>query len=72
MKAVKANKVYTITEAEKKHYIDAGFDICDDNGEIIAYGRGKTVPMDEYLALKKELEAAKSPKKEKKEKAGDA
>ena len=56
MKAVKANKVYTITEAEKKRYIDEGFDICDDDGEIIAYGRGKTVPYEEYCAVQAELE----------------
>ena len=86
MKAVKANKVYTITEAEKQRYIDEGYDICNDKGEIIAYGRGKTVPMEKYLELQKELETLKAPekeekapekeekapKKEKKEKAGDA
>lgn len=72
MKAVKANKVYTIAEVEKARYIDEGFDICDDDGAIIAYGRGKTVPYEQFVALQKELEAAKAPKKEKKEKAGDA
>ena len=72
MKAVKANKVYTISEMEKQSYINDGFDICNDDGEIIAYGKGKTVPYEEFLALQKELEAAKAPKKEKKEKTGDA
>lgn len=60
MKAVKANKVYTIEEKEKKRYIEQGFDILDDEGGIIEYGRGKTVPYAEHEALKKELEAVKA------------
>lgn len=59
MKASKGNKVYTITETEKKHYIDSGFDIMDDDGGIIAYGRGKTVTYEEYVKLKEELEEVK-------------
>lgn len=59
MRAVKGNKVYTIEETQKKHYLEAGFDIIGDDGEIIAYGKGKTVPYDKYEELKKELEAAK-------------
>ena len=79
MKAVKTNKVYNITETEKQRYINEGFDICDDNGVVIEYGRGKSVPFEDYLELKKKLEELqasdkeeKAPKKEKKEKAGDA
>lgn len=60
MKAVKANKEYTITEAEKKGYIDQGFDIIDDQGTVIAYGRGKTVPYDEYMKVVRELEEKKA------------
>ena len=60
MKAVKANKVYEITEAEKKGYIDQGFDIVDANGEVIAYGRGKTVPYDTYAKVVKELETLRN------------
>ena len=59
MRAVKGNKVYTIDEGQKAHYRDAGFDIMGDDGEIIAYGKGKTVPYDEYEALKAENEALK-------------
>ena len=44
MKAVKGNKEYTIGDAQKKTYQDAGYDIVDDDGEIIAHGRNKTVP----------------------------
>ena len=32
MVAVKANKQYTITEAEKKSYLAQGYDIIGDNG----------------------------------------
>lgn len=59
MKAVKGNKVYTIDEAQKKRYQDAGYDILGDSREAIAYGRGKTVPYEEYEAIRKELEEQK-------------
>ena len=73
MKAVKGNKVYTITEQEKKSYISRGFDILDDNGNTVAYGSGKTVSYDEYAKVKADLDnlkaadtekPPKSPKKE--------
>lgn len=58
MKAIKDNKEYTITEAEKKTYIAQGYDIVKD-GKIVSYGAGKTVSYDEYKKLEakcKELE----------------
>lgn len=51
MKAIKANKVYSIDESQKKHYIAQGFDIQDDEGNTIAYGQGKTVPYEKYAEL---------------------
>lgn len=60
MKAVKGNKVYLVDEMNKKDYQDRGFDILDDDGKVITYGRGKTVPYGEYEALKKENEALKA------------
>jgi len=67
MKATKGNKTYTITEQEKKRYTDAGYDIQSDSGEIIAYGRGKTVPVEKYeemesrcKELEKQLEACRN------------
>lgn len=60
MKAVKGNKVYTIDDAQKKGYQDAGYDILSDSGDLLAYGRGKTVPFEEYEAVKKALEEAKT------------
>ncbi len=60
MKAAKGNKEYVIDESQQKSYQDSGFDIIDDDGDIIAYGRGKTVPYGDYAALKEELEALKA------------
>ena len=71
MRAEKGNKVYTITEEQKEHYQNDGFDILSDDGKIIAYGIGKNVPYEKYEALKsenealrKELENLKSARKE--------
>lgn len=79
MKAVKGNKVYTIDEIQKKFYEESGFDILDDDGNVIAYGKGKTVPYGEYMALKektetleKENELLKKQMEEKESKKGKA
>lgn len=56
MKAVKGNKEYTINESQKKFYLDSGFDISDDDGKILAYGRGKTVPYDDHMRAVEEIE----------------
>lgn len=56
MKAVKGNKEYIIEESQKKSYINAGYDVYSDSGEHIAYGRGKTVPYDDYANAIKEIE----------------
>lgn len=56
MKAVKGNKEYSINEAQKKNYMDNGFDIIGDDGSVISYGRGKTVPYDDYMEAVKEIE----------------
>ena len=60
MKAIKDNKEYTVTNESKQHYIDTGFDIVDENGDIIEYGRGKMVSLEAHnqaLERIKELEA---------------
>ena len=62
MKAIKDNKEYTVTNESKQHYIDTGFDIVDENGDIIEYGRGKMVSLEEHnqaLERIKELEKGK-------------
>lgn len=67
MKAVKANKEYTIDEARKAQYIKDGFDIIGDDGKVVQQGAGKTVPfakyqaaLDENTALKQQVEDLRS------------
>lgn len=55
MKAVKDNKVYTIsTETEADAYKARGFDIYDESGKVKAYASGKTVPYEKYAEMEKE------------------
>ncbi len=55
MKAIKENKVYTITTAEEaKAYRARGFDIYDDKGKLKESGTGKSVSLEKYEALEKE------------------
>ena len=56
MRAVKGNKEYMIDDSRQKGYQDMGFDILDDNGNTVAYGRGKTVPYGEHMKAVKEIE----------------
>lgn len=49
MRATKGNKEYMIDGSQQKRYQDAGFDILNELGEVVAYGRGKTVPYDEHM-----------------------
>lgn len=60
MRAVKGNKVYTITEVDRLHYQEEGYDILADNGKVIANGHGKTVPFEEYEKVRKKLEELKA------------
>ncbi len=62
MTAEKDNKVYTIDESTKDRYAAEGYDIRDDNGKVIAYGKGKTVPYEEYQRVLQELESLKAEK----------
>lgn len=57
MKAKKENKVYTITETEKKRYLDTGYDIYDDEGNLTEHSPLKKISYAEYDNLyKKHLE----------------
>lgn len=79
MRAVKGNKVYQIDESQKKTYLDSGFDIEDEAGNVIEYGRGKQVPYNDFLKLQKENEQLReklkkmeeSPEKKATKKAGE-
>lgn len=64
MRAEKGNKVYKIDESTKSRYQNDGFDIIDDDGKIIAHGKGKTVPYEDYMKLQKENEQLKERVKE--------
>lgn len=73
MKAVKANKQYSIGAAEKASYLAQGFDIIDDNGVVIERSPQSTVPYAKYKELlsqndrlKAELEQLKADSKKKK------
>lgn len=56
MVAEKGNKVYTIDESMKVQYQNDGFDIKNDDGNVIAYGHGKTVPYEDHMAAVLEIE----------------
>lgn len=56
MRAVKGNKEYTIDETQQKFYQDGGFDIVGNDGSILSYGRGKTVPYEDYMNAVREIE----------------
>lgn len=60
MKAVKANKQYTITEAEKESYLAQGYDILDDKGKITERSPQAAVAYSEYEKLLKENTALKA------------
>ena len=40
MYAEKDNKVYLIDEIEMKYYLEIGFDMFDESGEVIEHGTG--------------------------------
>ena len=56
MRAVKGNREYTIDETQQKGYQDMGFDILDEDGKVVAYGRGKTVSYEEHVKAIREIE----------------
>ena len=59
MRAERGNKEYVIDKTMVSDYQNQGYDIYDDDGKIVAYGKGKTVPYEEYMALKAENQELK-------------
>lgn len=57
MRAAKENREYAITEADVESFVNEGYDIYDDRGKIIRYGKGKVVPFDTYAQLTERFEA---------------
>lgn len=64
LEARQLNKIITITDAEKDKYVALGFDIYEE-GKVIAYGYGKTVPYAKYAEALEELAALKAEKQAK-------
>lgn len=54
LKAVKENKIYTISEVEKQSFLDQGFDIILENGKIEKSSQ-TPVTIKDLEKLKKEL-----------------
>lgn len=58
MIAVKGNRTYAVSDDREKEARRAdGFDIYDDEGKLVAYAKGKTIPMEEHLAEVDKLKA---------------
>lgn len=64
MKAIKENKEYTVTENEKKRYLNEGFDLYDDNGTLIEYSPKKKIEYNIHVKKIKEKDAEISELKE--------
>ena len=60
MIAVKENRVYQIDQSEKEARRAAGFDIYDDDGNLIAYSLDKKVAYDQYAAALEEIGVLKA------------
>lgn len=56
MKAVKGNKEYSIDSTRKSYYQNAGFDIYDDDGKQVDWGKGKAVPYEAHMRAVAEIE----------------
>lgn len=70
MKAIKDNKVYTVDETTKGTYLARGFDITDDEGNVIERSPSSTVSRKEYDELLAKYETLKSEQSKKKGKSG--
>lgn len=58
MRAIRANKQYLIDKKSIDIYVKAGYDIYDDNGELLKHGSGKTVTYEKYEEVRKALHEA--------------
>jgi hypothetical protein len=62
MKAIKENKVYSITEESKAYYLSQGYNITEDDGTMIERSPKSTVPYADYAKVVAELEKLKAEK----------
>ncbi len=58
MRAKKDNKVYRIDPDSKKRYMDEGYDIYDDDGQLIQHSPLKKIPLSEHERVVGEIKAA--------------
>lgn len=56
MLAVKDNREYTINDTDVQSFANEGYDVFDESGNIIAYGKGKTVSYDTYIKVVEQTE----------------
>lgn len=56
MLAVKENREYTINDTDVQSFANEGYDVFDDNGNLIAYGKGKSVSFDKYMKVVEQTE----------------
>lgn len=56
MIASKENKVYRIDITQKEYYVAQGYDISDDEGNVIEYGAEKSVSYKEHKELKEKYD----------------
>ncbi|ACL77335.1 hypothetical protein [Ruminiclostridium cellulolyticum] len=69
MKATKGNKVYSVDETNKAFYVGQGYDIVDDDGNVIEQGAGKKVDLKKYNDLQEKLTKLAKENKDLKEKS---
>lgn len=57
MKALKENKEYTIGEESKQRYLEEGYDVYSDSGELLEYSPKKKIEYAKYAEAVNERDA---------------
>lgn len=57
MKALKENKEYTINETNKQRYLEEGYDVYSDSGELLQYSPKKKIEYSKYAEMVKERDS---------------
>lgn len=56
MIAIKDNRQYTINETDAQNFAKDGFDVYDNDGNLVAYGVGKMVSYPKYMKALEQIE----------------
>jgi hypothetical protein len=59
MKALKDNKEYTINDEQKQRYLEEGYDVYSNDGNLLEYSPKKKIEYSKYAALEKENKSLK-------------